>query len=215
MSFTDPLGLSPGEPIQEQRHTIDGGGGSGGGNSSAKGSKKASAAAGASLSQVPDVAATITPAPTISSPPEKSGFQKWSEVDKLPMPSADATLVQAASSGVYEMLDAAWITAQSFANTGGLAFGYYNDAVWNLDRSVANAKEITRAGAEVAAAVIPVGKVGRTVAKEVAENVGAKVGGEVAENAVKAGTNAFSLTKHGELTNGVYTVSKEAMKKHK
>jgi hypothetical protein len=32
--------------------------------------------------------------------------------------------------------------------------------------------------------------------------------------AAKEVGNAFSLTKYGELTNGVYTVSKEAMKKH-
>jgi RHS repeat-associated protein len=32
--------------------------------------------------------------------------------------------------------------------------------------------------------------------------------------AAKSVKNAFTFTKHGELTNGIYTVSKEAMKKH-
>lgn len=41
-----------------------------------------------------------------------------------------------------------------------------------------------------------------------------RLGNETIEEASKGVTDAFTLTKHGELTNGVYTVSKEAMKKH-
>jgi len=36
----------------------------------------------------------------------------------------------------------------------------------------------------------------------------------VLDDAVEVGGDAFSLTRHGQLTNGVYTVSKESMKSH-
>jgi hypothetical protein len=43
---------------------------------------------------------------------------------------------------------------------------------------------------------------------------GDDVAGAAVGSADRGVTSTFSLTKHGELTNGVYTVSKEAMKKH-
>jgi RHS repeat-associated protein len=71
------------------------------------------------------------------------------------------------------------------------------------------------------------GKTANAVAKVLsAEQKAAQAGAKAVEDATldmaasgaaggaKGVTSAFSLTKHGELTNGVYTVSKEAMKKH-
>lgn len=67
-------------------------------------------------------------------------------------------------------------------------------------------------GAINLASLTPAGKIGALNTPMLAAEAG---GPTVANEGVKLAEQAsYTLTKHGELTNGVYTVSQEAMKKH-